>query len=177
MVIGLRTGRGKKKKKIKLFLLHRLPPDTHNAADNEVRIPHRDAPRPRSADAAPAKPPSAGTGSPTQRLKSTINTAPRPPPGEPTPPASADVRLQPKSHLPGSKSGMRAWYSAPTLIPTSARQRGEEKLRAGASPGAVPGSRRAAGGRAGGAPAAAVRNKAPPPPATPPPTAAAAAAD
>lgn len=91
-------------------------------------------------------------------------------PGEPTPPASGDVRLQPKSHLPGSKSGMRAWYSAPTLIPTSARQRRGEKLRAGASLGAVPGSRRAGGreaGRAGGAPAAAVRNKPPPPP--PPP--------
>lgn len=95
-------------------------------------------------------------------------------PGEPAPPAPGDVRLRPKSDLPGSKSGMRAWYSAPTLIPTSARQRGEEKLRAGVSPGAVPGSRRAAGGRAGGAPAAAVQNKPPPPPAAPPHTAAAA---
>lgn len=80
MLTGLRTGRGKKKKKSSFFLLHRLPPDTHNAADNEVRIPRRGAPRPRSADAAPAKPPAAGTGSPTQRLESTVNRAPRPPP-------------------------------------------------------------------------------------------------
>lgn len=71
---------GGKKKKSSFFLLHRLPPDTHNAADNEVRIPRRGAPRPRSADAAPAKPPAAGTGSPTQRLESTVNRAPRPPP-------------------------------------------------------------------------------------------------
>lgn len=85
-VTGLRTWRKKKiKKKFKLFLLHRLPPDTHNAADNEVKSPHRDAPRPRSADAAPAEPPAAGTGSPTQRLQSDTDAAPRPPP----PPGSA----------------------------------------------------------------------------------------
>lgn len=142
MRYGLRRKKRKRQKSIDLFLLHRLPPETHNTADHEVRISHRDAPpAPGRAESrrCPCQPPAAGTGSPTQRLESKINTTPRPPPGErraeptPTPKPSLpprerrrqDVRLQPKSDLPGSKSGMRAWYSAPTLIPTSATQRGE----------------------------------------------------